>query len=87
MSADARGSIVLRVIADLFRAEIADRSMTLAAQAFTSILPVLIAFASLGQHQAVDDIADWVARGRPSGSGLASAAPTRPRSRHAPPPR
>lgn len=60
MSADARGSIVLRVIADLFRAEIADRSMTLAAQAFTSILPVLIAFASLGQHQAVDDIADWV---------------------------
>ena len=60
IASDARGSIAVRVVADLFRAEIADRSMTLAAQAFTSILPVLIAVSSFGTVQAVDDIADWV---------------------------
>ncbi|HEY5858552.1 MAG TPA: hypothetical protein VIW24_32160 [Aldersonia sp.] len=60
IAADARGSIAVRVVADLFRAEIADRSMTLAAQAFTSILPVLIAVSSFGSHEAVDDIASWV---------------------------
>lgn len=36
------GALLIRIIVDLARADIADRSMTLAAQLFTSLLPVII---------------------------------------------
>jgi membrane protein len=58
--ATAQGSVVLNVVADLLRSDIADRSMTLAAQLFTSILPVLIVIASLGHNDAVDRMVEWI---------------------------
>jgi membrane protein len=58
--ATARGSVVLNAANDLLRSDIADRSMTLAAQLFVSILPVLLAIASLGHNGAVDQMAEWI---------------------------
>lgn len=58
--ATARGSVILNVFADLARSDIADRSMTLAAQLFTSILPVLLVVSSLGHNDGVDKMVEWV---------------------------
>ena len=52
------GGILLRCLAGLLRVQIFDRAMTLAAQAFTSIFPLLIMFATLIGTQRSDAIAD-----------------------------
>ncbi|MFF0374307.1 YhjD/YihY/BrkB family envelope integrity protein [Actinoplanes missouriensis] len=46
------GALLLRIASELFRVQIFDRSMTLAAQAFTSIFPILIMFGALFGHRA-----------------------------------
>jgi membrane protein len=61
--ATARGSVILNVVTDLLRSDIADRSMTLAAQLFTSVLPVLIAISSIGQSQGLDRMVEWIGIG------------------------
>ena len=52
------GRVVLRVAAAAARIELFDRSMTIAAQFFTSIIPILIAFASWMGSDANDLFAD-----------------------------
>ncbi len=49
------GSLILQIIEDLARSEIADRAMTLAGQAFTSILPVMILMSAIPGNGLVDD--------------------------------
>lgn len=49
------GSLILQIIEDLARSEIADRAMTLAGQAFTSILPVMILLSAIPGKGLVDD--------------------------------
>jgi membrane protein len=49
------GPLLLRLISDLARSEIADRSMTLAGQAFTSILPVMIVLSTIRTNGYIDD--------------------------------
>lgn len=49
------GPLLLRLFADLARSEIADRSMTLAGQAFTSILPVMIVLSTIRSNGYIDD--------------------------------
>ncbi|MFD7073463.1 YhjD/YihY/BrkB family envelope integrity protein [Nocardioides sp. NPDC059952] len=44
------GRMLLRAVAGLSRIEVFDRSMTIAAQFFTSVLPVLILLATLGSN-------------------------------------
>ncbi|SDK27195.1 membrane protein [Nocardioides sp. YR527] len=44
------GRMLLRAVAGLGRIEVFDRSMTIAAQFFTSVLPVLILIAALGSN-------------------------------------
>ena len=58
-AATARGSIVLNAVTDVLRSEIADRAMTLAAQLFTSILPLLIVLSSVGHNDGVDRMIGW----------------------------
>ncbi|WP_055477031.1 YhjD/YihY/BrkB family envelope integrity protein [Gordonia sp. HS-NH1] len=48
-------SLVLRIVVDIARGNLTDRSMTLAAQAFTSILPIVILVLSLPGSDVVDD--------------------------------
>ena len=48
------GRLGERSLRGLVRIEIFDRAMTLAAQAFSSILPIIIVLASLGPEQAAD---------------------------------
>ncbi|WP_439031841.1 hypothetical protein [Gordonia terrae] len=48
-------SLVLRIVVDIARGNITDRSMTLAAQAFTSILPIVILVLNLPGTDVVDD--------------------------------
>ncbi|MEU4563854.1 YhjD/YihY/BrkB family envelope integrity protein [Actinoplanes sp. NPDC023936] len=50
------GTLLLRIASELFRVQIFDRSMTLAAQAFTSIFPILIMFGALFGHRARDQL-------------------------------
>jgi membrane protein len=52
------GSLILQIVADLARSEIADRAMTLAGQAFTSILPVMILLSAIPGKGVVDDALD-----------------------------
>ena len=52
------GRIVLQAAAGLGRVEVFDRSMTIAAQFFTSVLPVLILIATLGSNS--DGFADAI---------------------------
>ncbi len=47
-------SPALRILADIARGDVTDRSMTLAAQAFTSILPLVILMLSLPGSDVVD---------------------------------
>lgn len=49
------GRTVARVIKGIVDVEFADRSMTLAAQEFTSVLPVIIAVGTIGNLDAVGD--------------------------------
>ncbi|WP_207842043.1 hypothetical protein [Williamsia soli] len=49
------GSLVLQIVSDLARSEIADRAMTLAGQAFTSILPVMILLSAIPGKGVLDD--------------------------------
>ncbi|MFC7451203.1 hypothetical protein [Rhodococcus daqingensis] len=49
------GRTVARVIKGIIDIELADRSMTLAAQEFTSVLPVIIAVGTIGNLDAVGD--------------------------------
>ncbi|WP_238421507.1 YhjD/YihY/BrkB family envelope integrity protein [Gordonia sp. 'Campus'] len=48
-------SLILRIVVDIARGNITDRSMTLAAQAFTSILPIVILVLNLPGTDVVDD--------------------------------
>ena len=48
-------SLMLRIVIDMARGNLTDRSMTLAAQAFTSILPVVILVLTLPGASVVDD--------------------------------
>jgi membrane protein len=48
-------SLVLRIVIDIARGNLTDRSMTLAAQAFTSILPIVILVLTLPGTDVVDD--------------------------------
>src|SRR3954447_14112559 len=41
------GGLLLRVVGEVVRVQLFDRSMTLAAQAFTSVFPILIMFGAL----------------------------------------
>ncbi|RAK36783.1 membrane protein [Actinoplanes lutulentus] len=50
------GDLLLRTAGELFRVQIFDRSMTLAAQAFTSIFPLLIMLGALAGHRARDEL-------------------------------
>ncbi|MEU4691493.1 YhjD/YihY/BrkB family envelope integrity protein [Actinoplanes sp. NPDC023714] len=50
------GDFLLRTAGELFRVQIFDRSMTLAAQAFTSIFPVLIMLGAFFGHRARDEL-------------------------------
>lgn len=52
------GSLIIQIIEDLARSEIADRAMTLAGQAFTSILPVMILLSAIPGKGLVDDALD-----------------------------
>lgn len=52
------GPLVLQLVSDLARSEIADRSMTLAGQAFTSILPVMIVLSTLRDSGYIDHALD-----------------------------
>ncbi|MFD4323256.1 YhjD/YihY/BrkB family envelope integrity protein [Nocardioides sp. NPDC058538] len=52
------GRMLLRAVAGLGRIEVFDRSMTVAAQFFTSVLPVLILIATLGSNS--DRFADAI---------------------------
>ncbi|MFJ9387403.1 YhjD/YihY/BrkB family envelope integrity protein [Nocardioides sp. NPDC101246] len=52
------GRLFLRAVAGLGRIEVFDRSMTIAAQFFTSVLPVLILLAALGSNS--DRFADAI---------------------------
>lgn len=54
------GRIALRSASDLIRIELFDRSMTIAAQFFTSVFPILIMFAVWLGSQDSDDIADSI---------------------------
>lgn len=67
-AATARGSVVLNAVSDVLRGEIADRSMTLAAQLFTSILPLLVVLSSIGHNDGVDRMIGWT--GLPSSDQL-----------------
>lgn len=49
------GGLALRIAGDMARSEIADRAMTLAAQAFTSILPVMILLSAIPGKGLVDN--------------------------------
>ena len=49
------GPLLLRLLSDLARSEIADRSMTLAGQAFTSILPVMLVLSTIRTNGYIDD--------------------------------
>ncbi|WP_229076543.1 YhjD/YihY/BrkB family envelope integrity protein [Actinoplanes sp. DH11] len=48
------GALLLRTAGELIRVQIFDRAMTLAAQAFTSIIPLLIMFGAVVGHRARD---------------------------------
>ncbi|MFE0751628.1 hypothetical protein [Gordonia sp. NPDC058843] len=48
-------SLVFRIVIDIARGNLTDRSMTLAAQAFTSILPIVILVLTLPGTDVVDD--------------------------------
>jgi len=52
------GPVLLQLVSDLARSEIADRSMTLAGQAFTSILPVMIVLSTLRSNGYIDHALD-----------------------------
>lgn len=52
------GTLLLQIVEDLARGEIADRAMTLAGQAFTSILPVMILLSAIPGKGLVDDALD-----------------------------
>jgi len=48
-------TLSLRILTDIARGDITDRAMTLAAQAFTSILPIVILLLTLPGSDVVDD--------------------------------
>ncbi|WP_232050589.1 YihY/virulence factor BrkB family protein [Actinoplanes sp. OR16] len=50
------GDFLLRSASELFRVQIFDRAMTLAAQAFTSIFPILIMLGAFLGHRARDEM-------------------------------
>lgn len=53
-AANPMGALLIRIIGDLVRADIADRAMTLAAQLFTSLLPVIILLSTMPGADYVD---------------------------------
>lgn len=50
-----RGRLIFRMCSDVVEIGVVDRSMTLAAQAFTSLVPVMIAIGTLGAMDSVSD--------------------------------
>ena len=62
-------SLMLRIVIDMARGNLTDRSMTLAAQAFTSILPVVIlaesflSFLGLGVQEPLTSLGRLIAYG------------------------
>jgi membrane protein len=67
------GALLLRTAGELFRVQIFDRSMTLAAQTFTSIFPMLIMLGALFGHRARDQLGE-VLRVPPSSARLLDEA-------------
>jgi membrane protein len=55
--ANRLGGLLLRVVGELIRVQIFDRAMTLAAQAFISVFPLLIMLATLFGHS----VRNWIA--------------------------
>lgn len=55
-----RGTVVVAVLAGLGRANVTDRAMTLAGQAFTSILPVLILITSMPGNGPIERALDRI---------------------------
>jgi membrane protein len=71
------GRIVLRSLATFVRIDMFDRSMTIAAQFFTSVLPILILFATLAAGAGVTDtVADAVSMPEESRSVFEEAVET-----------
>lgn len=51
----ARGQLLFRAVSDVVEVGVVDRAMTLAAQAFTSLVPVMIAIGTLGAMDPVSE--------------------------------
>ncbi|MFD4184108.1 hypothetical protein [Rhodococcus sp. NPDC058514] len=69
------GRTVARIIKGIIDIELADRSMTLAAQEFTSVLPVIIAVGTIGNLDGVGDTLYEQLGLDPSGMDLSMIAP------------
>lgn len=54
VAANPVGALVVRIVADVVRSDITDRSMTLAAQLFTSLLPVIILLSTMPGADYID---------------------------------
>lgn len=71
------GRVVLRSVATVLRIDLFDRSVTLAAQFFTSVLPILILFATLAAGtQVTEEFADAVSMPEESRSVFQEAVDT-----------
>lgn len=54
LAANPVGALVVRIVVDVARSDITDRSMTLAAQLFTSLLPVIILLSTMPGADYID---------------------------------